>query len=191
MFELDFFKDKINTDKIYEQTPPIDKEVVKLINDRINEQNYNQNNKNYNMQILLHGGYAYKGEWQNHKRDGFGALYKRSDEGNLKKVYQGTWRNDKRNIGTYYDGTDSVKVWTSSNTISRIYWYTRSPTVTQDTWTIKAAFRQKLYLENRFVTKDEYREREKELDDFEYDRECNVEEKCLNILEIELKDYVI
>ena len=184
MFELDFFKDKINTDKIHEQTPPIDKEVFKLINDRINEESDNQDSKNddntkfYDKLVLLHDGYAYQGQWENYKRHGEGTLYKRSDDGNLEKVYQGTWEHDKPNDdGPYYDGTDSVKVKISSyNTISHIWWYTRSPTAMQDTWTIKAAFRQKLYLNNRFVTWKEYYEREKELDDFEYDRECNVEE---------------
>ena len=175
MFKLDFFKDKIDTDKIHEQTPPIDKEVVKLINDRINEERYNQDSKNYDKLVLLHDGTVYQGQWSNNKRHGKGILYKKSDDGNLKKVYQGTWINDKPDDdGTYYDGTDSVKVRTSYNSKDYILWYTRSPTTMQDTWTIKAAFRQKLYLNNRFATRNEYRKREKELDDFKYRKfKCN------------------
>ena len=185
MFELDFFKDKINTDKIHEQTPPIDKEVVKRINDRINEESDNQDSKNddntkfHDKLVLLHDGYAYQGQWYNYKRHGEGTLYKRSDDGNLEKVYQGNWYNDKPSDrhGTYYDGLDSVKVEiTLHYYINRILWYTRSPTAIQDTWTIKAAFRQKLYLNNRFVTWGEYNKRWKELDNFKYRSECNGEE---------------
>lgn len=37
MFAMDFFKDKIDTSTIHEQVPPVDPDVVELVNQEINE----------------------------------------------------------------------------------------------------------------------------------------------------------
>ena len=186
-FELEFFKDKIDIDTIDKQTPPIDQEVVKLINDRINEESDNEESiiddgkyipleryKFHDNQIL-HDGTEYKGQWVNNKRHGEGTLFKKSNDGILKKVYEGHWKNDVIDgTGTYYDGTDSVKVKKSHNWVWEIHEYTRSATTIKDSWTIKAGLNKNYYLDNRFATMEEITK--KEFDDFKYKLECNGEQ---------------
>ena len=79
MFNLEFFKGKIDTTTIHEQAPPIDPEVVDSINRGIKEDKNKtkvteETPKFYKTQIL-HDVTAYRGEWLNRKRHGYGSLF--------------------------------------------------------------------------------------------------------------------
>ena len=103
MFNLEFFKDKIDTTTINNLTPPIDPEVVDSINIGIKENNQNDRKlsktddgpKFYKYQIL-HDGTAYEGEWLNYQRHGEGTLFKHSTNNKPVKTYQGQWVDNMR-----------------------------------------------------------------------------------------------
>ena len=103
MFNLEFFKGKIDTSETHNLPPPIDPEVVDSINGEIKENNQNDSElskiddepKFYKYQIL-HDGTAYEGEWLNYQRHGKGTLFKHSTNNTPLKIYEGEWRNDKR-----------------------------------------------------------------------------------------------
>ena len=76
-FKLEFFEG-IETSTINDQIPPIDEEVVRLINKEISEKSEAKSQKepkSFHGRVL-HNGTAYIGEWMNHKRHGKGMLCK-------------------------------------------------------------------------------------------------------------------
>ena len=103
MFNLEFFKEKIDTTKIHNLTPPIDPEVVDLINIGIKENNQNDSEltktddepKFHNYQIL-HDGTAYEGEWLKYQRHGKGTQFNHFTDNTPVKIYEGEWRDDMR-----------------------------------------------------------------------------------------------
>ena len=117
MFNLEFFKCKIDTTTIQNQTPPIDPEVVDSINGAIKEENDNEsgdetlNFSKFHETQILHDRTAYKGQWRNFKRHGKGTLFELCIDNTLQKIYEGEWEDDeKHGKGTLYDGTDSLEV---------------------------------------------------------------------------------
>ena len=122
MFNLEFFKGKIDTTKIHNLTPPIDPEVVDSINIEIKENNQNDSElsktddepKFYKYQIF-HDGTAYEGEWLNYRRHGKGTEFKHSTNNTPVKTYQGQWKDNERSgYGTSFkicNDNTSVKVY--------------------------------------------------------------------------------
>ena len=67
MFNLEFFKGKIDTTMIHNQAPPIDPEVVDSINGDIKENDNKHHTANSEPKLhktqVLHDGSAYRGQW--------------------------------------------------------------------------------------------------------------------------------
>ena len=114
MFNLEFFKDKIDTTKIHNQTPPIDPEVVESINREIkendNEESKTDHKPKFHKYQILHDGTAYEGEWLNNMRHGKGTQFKLSDDNKPIKIYQGDWIENMRDgEGTQFKPSDDNK----------------------------------------------------------------------------------
>ena len=119
MFDLEFFKGKIDTTTIQNQTPPIDPEVVESINGKIKENDdevsKTDDEPKFHKYQILHDSTAYEGEWLNYKRHGYGTLFKLSNNNTPIKIYEGHWENDKR------EGKGTEFILSTDNTISKIY----------------------------------------------------------------------
>ena len=113
MFNLEFFKGKIDTTTINNLTPPIDPEVVDSINIGIKENNQNDNELSktdselyessetydepeFHKYQTFHDGTAYEGEWLNNLRHGKGTLFEYSTDKTPVKIYEGEWKYDER-----------------------------------------------------------------------------------------------
>ena len=147
MFNLEFFKGKINTTTIHKQTPPIDRRVLAGINRKIKEKEEGEDKfydrsdvpKFYETQIL-HDGTAYRGEWLNCKRHGDGILYKLSSDNVLQKIFEGSFYDDLESRGSIFYDTDSIEVEIIDKAINKISTYTRNSTDIHDCWTANYGF---------------------------------------------------
>ena len=94
----------------------------------------------------MHDKTAYKGEWLNYKRHGFGTQYTLSNDNTLIKIFEGQWRNDQKfGHGTLFHGVNELKVYILSDQLRVICSHIRNSTDILDCWTAKGGLNYRLY----------------------------------------------